>query len=86
MANLGIGFQEPLTRVSMGWWLLRLSAKILALLRLSVNFFSVTVNSQFKNNLCEKAKADTRTPRDMPGRDIHYNRNGRFHTREVLFV
>ena len=27
-------------RVSMGWWLLRLSAKILALLRLSVNFFS----------------------------------------------
>ena len=25
-------------RVSMGWWLLRLSAKILALLRLSVNF------------------------------------------------
>ena len=27
-------------RVSMGWWPLRLSAKILALLRLSVNFFS----------------------------------------------
>ena len=40
----------------MGWWLLRLSAKILYLLRLSVNFFSVTVNSQFKNNLYEKAK------------------------------
>ena len=30
-------------RVSMGWWLLRFSAKILALLRLSVIFFSVTV-------------------------------------------
>ena len=30
------------------------------------------VNSQFKNNLYEKAKADTRTLRDMPGRDIHY--------------
>ena len=26
-------------RVSMGWWLLRSSAKILAFLRLSVNFF-----------------------------------------------
>ena len=38
----------------MGWWLLRLSAKILALLR--------------------------------PGRDIHYNRNGRFHPRDGLFV
>ena len=39
MANLGIGFHGPLTRISMGWWLLRLSAKILALLLLSVNFF-----------------------------------------------
>ena len=28
---------------SMGWWLLRLSAKILALLRLSVNFFQLRV-------------------------------------------
>ena len=36
-------------RVSMGWWHLRLSAKILALLRLSVNFFSVTVNERVKN-------------------------------------
>ena len=26
----------------MGWWLLRLSAKISALLRLSVNFFQLT--------------------------------------------
>ena len=46
------------SRVSMGWWLLRLSAKILALLRLSVNFFQLRltkklkINSQFKNNLC----------------------------------
>ena len=86
MANLGIGFQGPLTRVSMGWWLLRLSAKILALLRLLVNFFSVTVNSQFKNNFCEKVKAKARTPKDMPGPDIHCKRNGRFHTREVLVV
>ena len=38
-----------LLRVSMGWWHLRLSAKILALLRLSVNFFSVTVNERVKN-------------------------------------
>ena len=30
----------------MGWCLLRLSAKILAVLRLSVNFFSVTVNKK----------------------------------------
>ena len=35
----------------MGWWLLRLSAKILALLRLSVNFFSVTVNEKLKINV-----------------------------------
>ena len=34
----------------MGWWLLRLSAKILALLRLSINFFSVTVNEKLKIN------------------------------------
>ena len=33
----------------MGWWHLRLSAKILALLRLSVNFLSVTVNEKVKN-------------------------------------
>ena len=33
----------------MGWWHLRLSAKILALLRLSANFFSVTVNKKVKN-------------------------------------
>ena len=34
----------------MGWWLLRLSAKILVLLRLSVIFFSVTVNKKLKIN------------------------------------
>ena len=33
----------------MGWWHLRLSAKILALLRLSVKFFSVKVNYKVKN-------------------------------------
>ena len=33
----------------MGWWLLRLSAKILALLRLSANFFQLTVNKKVKN-------------------------------------
>ena len=43
-------------------------------------------NSQFKNNLCEKAKADTRTPNSRPERDIHYNRNVRFHTRDGLYV
>ena len=34
----------------MGWWLLRLSAKILALLRLSGTFFSVAVNKNVKIN------------------------------------
>ena len=32
----------------MEWWLLRLSANVLALLRLSVNFFSVTADKQLK--------------------------------------
>ena len=50
------------------------------------SFTHRNVNSQFKNNLREKAKADTQTPNSRPGRDIHYNRNGRFHTREGLFV
>ena len=35
----------------MGWWLLRVLARILALLRLSVNFFSVTVNKKLKINI-----------------------------------
>ena len=34
----------------MGWWLLRLAANILAFLRLTVNFFSVTVNRRAKIN------------------------------------
>ena len=35
----------------MGWWLLRLSAKILALLRLSVNFFQLRLTIKLKINL-----------------------------------
>ena len=37
-------------RVSMGWWLLRLSAKILALLQLSVNFFQLRLTEKLKIN------------------------------------
>ena len=39
-----------------------------------------------KDDLCEKAKAGTQTPNSRPGRDVHYNRNGRFHTRDGLLV
>ena len=35
----------------MGWWLLRLSAKILAFLRLSVNFFQLRLTKKLKINL-----------------------------------
>ena len=35
----------------MGWWLLRLSAKILALLRLSINFFQLRLTKKLKINL-----------------------------------
>ena len=35
----------------MGWWLLRLSAKILALLRLSVNFFQLWLTKKLIINL-----------------------------------
>ena len=34
----------------MGWWLLRVSAKILALLRLSVNFFQLRLTKKLKIN------------------------------------
>ena len=34
----------------MGWWLLRLSAKILTLLRLSVNFFQLRLAKKLKIN------------------------------------
>ena len=36
----------------MGWWLLRLSAKILALLRLSVNLFQLRLTKKLKINFC----------------------------------
>ena len=39
-----------LVRVSMGWWDLRLSAKILALLRLSVSFFQLRLTKKLKIN------------------------------------
>ena len=39
-----------LKRVSMGWWPLRLSAKILALLRLSINFFQLRLTKKLKIN------------------------------------
>ena len=39
----------------MGWWLLRLSAKILALLRLSASFFQLRLTKKLKINfLCFK--------------------------------
>ena len=41
---------HPLRRVSMGWCLLRLSAKILALLRLSVNFLQLRLTKKLKIN------------------------------------
>ena len=34
----------------MGWWHLRLSAKILALLRLSVNFFQLRLTNKLNIN------------------------------------
>ena len=40
----------PDKRVSMGWWHLRLSAKILALLRLSANFFQLRLTKKLKIN------------------------------------
>ena len=43
-------FLPLLLRVSMGWWLLRLSAKSLALLRLSVNFFQLRLTKKLKIN------------------------------------
>ena len=34
----------------------------------------------------KKQKRTRKRPNSRPGRDIHYNRNGRFHTRDGLFV
>ena len=45
-----IKFFDCYSRVSMGWCLLRLSAKILALLRLSVNFFQLRLTIKLKIN------------------------------------
>ena len=45
-----MSFEQALKRVSMGWWLLRLSAKILALLLLSVNFFQLRLTKKLKIN------------------------------------
>ena len=52
LKNISIhGFFNCLAkRVSMGWWLLRLSAKIFALLRLSVNFFQLRLTKKLKIN------------------------------------
>ena len=41
---------QYLQRVSMEWWLLRLSAKISAPLRLSVNFFQLRLTKKLKIN------------------------------------
>ena len=57
----------------MRWWLLRLSAKILALLRLSVNLFQLQLTKKLQ----------------IKGETFVYNRNGRFptrHARDGLFV
>ena len=65
MANLGIGFQGPLTRVSMGWWLL--SAKIFALLRLLVNFFQVRLIVNLKTIFVKKQKQKRERPKICRG-------------------
>ena len=41
---------SPFPRVSVGWWHLRLSVKILALLRLSINFFQLRLTMKLKIN------------------------------------
>ena len=47
----GDAYKHSFKRVSMGWCLLRLLAKILALLRLSVNFFQLRLTKKLKINL-----------------------------------
>ena len=51
----------------MGWWLLRLSAKILALLRLSVNFFQLRLTKKLKINLFFFKELNINKPRDDKG-------------------
>ena len=46
----------------MGWWLLRLSAKILALLRLSVNFFQLRLIVNLKIIFVKKQKQTRERP------------------------
>ena len=69
----------------MGWWLLRLSAKILALLRLSVNFFQLRLIVNLKIIFVKKQKQTRERPTQGRGATFIYNRNGRFHTRGGLF-
>ena len=46
----------------MGWWLLRLSAKISALLRLSANFFQLRLTKKLKiNSFCFKELSINKT-------------------------
>ena len=56
-SRLAVGSNElpcfpllAIKRDSMGWWLLRLSAKILALLRLSVSLFQLRLTKKLKIN------------------------------------
>ena len=51
----------------MGWWLLRLSAKILALLRLSVNFFQLRLIVNFKKIFVKKQKQTRKRPTQRRG-------------------
>ena len=46
----------------MGWWLLRLSTKILALLRLSVNFFQLQLTKKLKINFFCFKKLNINSP------------------------
>ena len=46
----------------MGWWLLRLSAKILALLRLSANFFQLRLIVNLKIIFVKKQKQTRERP------------------------
>ena len=49
-------------RVSRRWWLLQLSAKVLALLRLSVNVFQSRLTKTLKNNFHSFKEFNTNKP------------------------
>ena len=51
----------------MGWRLLRLSAKILVLLRLSVNFFQLRLTKKLKINFFCFKELNTNKPREDKG-------------------